>query len=164
MAKESPTTKPQERVYVGSQEIDHDLFRLLPASMVRNVGYDALKPIIEHINHSHIYHTVDSSGKKLTDCSYVGGHHHEMTIEASGDGVPKVICSAPKKFVMRNINGAQARVSTSVIVGSQEDTHTHVIEYWRSEKINIRQYNPEFLKYQAIVKAQEPARVPNVSG
>lgn len=145
---------PTPRVYAHSQLIKHDLFKLLPANMIRNVSYSDI-PHYEHIEHAHWYHTVDSTGKKLENSSAVGQHFHEMKVVQNKDGIISAECGPASKFVMKTINGRPRKVVEVI----SHDAHTHEVEYKLSEDIPPRMPNKEWAKAQA----QMPAP-PSVSG
>jgi len=141
-----------ERVYKGTQEIDHDLFKLNVAKMQRNASYTD-DPIYIAQDHSHIYHTVDSSGTPQENSAEVGGHYHKVTAEFR-DGKFYTACSPPLKSVVSKRNGAASRRSIAVT----GDDHTHVVEYKGSQKIRPRALNTEYVKFQSSqAAAQSPA-------
>ena len=108
--------KPMARVYKGTTEIDHDLYKLGVSKMKRNVGLNGAVEIIE-LEHCHIFHTVDSNGRPQTTCSPVGGHHHEIEVIPQADGVPLIKMSGPRKWIKKRVRGKLQRVSVPVRLG-----------------------------------------------
>lgn len=145
------------RVYKNTQEIDHDLFKLSPAEMKKNVSFTE-HTRYEYFMHSHIFHTVDSNGRVQDTCNSVGGHHHAITVEKNGEGVPVIHVSPAMKYISKKINGRLKRVAVPVL----DDEHTHEIEYLGSEKIKLRQANIEFAKFDAALKARQEISVDGV--
>lgn len=150
---------PIARVYKGSQEIDHDLFKLVVAKMRRNISWSGGTAPEDYVflDHCHMFHTFDSSGRKQTRSTKTGGHFHEVTITKTS-GVPRVTISGPKTEIRKRVNG---RVRPMVI-DLADDDHTHDAEYIRSERIQIRSSNVEAAKVEAFVRAQQEVSVPGV--
>lgn len=170
-APEAPAAVPRvERQYRGSLVLDHDLFKLLPAEMLRNASYTS-KPNWVRMEHAHIFHTIDSNGRKQTASNHVGGHYHlvtvlknpDGTIQANPDGTPKVEVSPPMWRVPRKdpMTGEVVQVDERV----PHDSHVHGIEYLGSEKINVRSINVEAAKFDAQMRQKmEPKAVGVVEG
>lgn len=158
-AADEPAAAPPEakRVYRGEQFIDHDLFKLLPAEMTRNVSYND-QPRWEKFMHGHIYHTVDSNGRKLSECAPVGTHFHVMTVTIGPDGKPQASCSKPMRRVNRKVKGRTVQVTVEV----EDDDHTHEVEYRGSERIKIRQYNSEYAKFQQGLADKAPKPIAGI--
>lgn len=160
-----PKFERKQRVYRGTQEFDHDLFKLLPAKLVRNNGYDDENPILVEIEHSHIFHTVDSNGKKQDACCPIGGHFHMVKIVGEKEGVPVLEISAPKKWVMKKVPGRgpkPVRVAADVFIGGEQDEHIHEYEYRGSERLKPRKTNMDALKFEGAVAAVHNPQVPGV--
>lgn len=152
-----PAVRP--RVYQNQGEVDHDVFKLLPSEMRKDVSWSD-QPRYEYFVHSHIFHTVDSSGKKLGTSAPVGGHFHVMTVEQSENGVPEVRCSKPMKYVKQMKNGQPQKVAVEI----EDDDHVHQIQYLGSERIKLRQINPESVKLQSMADARARNRVDGIVG
>lgn len=148
----------QSRVYKGERELDHDLFKLLPTALTKNVGFQEDDPIWTTIEHSHIFHTIDSSGRAQDTTNAVGGHHHQVQVVKSPQGVPTLIVSGPLKWVVHRKGTRRIRTA----VPMENDTHTHEVQYLGSEKIKARAINPEFAKLDAMVQAKKPSAVEGV--
>lgn len=158
----------QQRAYKGTQVVDHDLFKLEAAKMKKNVSYTE-ELMIELFDHCHMFHTVDSNGKKLDVSSPVGGHFHPIKVTRSESGVPEITVGPPHKFVMKKRNGRKVKVAVPVSFGSVDDEgservlddHTHRATYLGSEKVSIRQPSVEFAKLDATLAM---GRVSSVEG
>ena len=146
------------RAYKGEQTVDHDLFRLLPAETLKNGSWNPDIPRWEPVLHTHFFHTVDSSGIEQTTSVSVAGHFHEMAVTQHKDAPPTVECSGPKHYVMKRTGRGLERIAEPI----NSDNHTHEVQYVNSERITIRQMNPEFLKYQAAVEADKITSIPGV--
>lgn len=153
-----PTT--QKRIFGQGNKLIHDLFRLQVAKMTRNVSWNDEKPIYVEIDHSHIFHTIDSTGRKQETCSPVGGHHHKMTVTYEQGVAPTVHCSPAMKYIRKRVNGE----NTKVLVEIDDDNHTHEVEYIRSEEIEPRRVSAEWLKLQSDMIAKQQPKVDGVIG
>jgi hypothetical protein len=163
-ASEVKTGPRQSRIYKGTQQIDHDLFKLKVALMTKNVSFTDRPELVE-FEHCHIFHTYDSNGKKQDTCSAVGGHFHPIVVRQGKDGVPVIEVGPPRKWVLKRIRGRNQRVMAPIDLGDTDkngnplfDEHTHEVDYLGSERITLRQSNVEFAKMEASIKArQEPS-------
>lgn len=162
---ETPTPKKishtQPRVFKGAQILDHDLFKLLPAPMLKNTSYNDDAPIYERLEHCHIFHTIDSSGKVQTECAPVGGHFHEISVvQLADDAAPSIRVSGPKKWVITR----KGKKKTKIIIDiGEHDTHTHEVKYIRSEKIQMRKVNAELAKLDAETRAKQETAIDGIS-
>lgn len=162
-AERSEETQATERVYKGTQEVDHDLFKLEVAPMLKNVSFSEEKPRYEQTEHVHWFHTVDSMGQPMKHTPAVGGHFHEIILvtDAKG-GLPKAMCSPPMKWVRGpGANGRMQRIAVEL----DYDRHTHTLKYEGSERFKIRNaVNTEFAKLQAALEAKKPSSVDGIKG
>ena len=156
------------RIYKGTEEVDHDLFKLQVARMKKDVSYDGQMPEFVHFEHCHIYHTVDSNGRKMDETNAVGGHFHKIEVVPASEegGVPTLKVSAPMKYIKQKKKGVKGKFEkVAVPVEFSDgtiDNHTHEVEYLGSEKIKKRQANVEFAKLDAAMKAQQNPSVEGV--
>lgn len=134
-----------ERVYSTGQDIDHDLFKLESAEMLKNIS-SLPPPTFEPTAHCHFFHTVDSDGRKQELCAAVGGHFHKMEVINTG-GVPIVKCGPPIKWgTYKDRYGNQTRALVRFL---DDDNHTHEVRYLKSEKIKLRSVSIEATKIVA---------------
>jgi hypothetical protein len=149
--------EPISRVYRGTQTVDHDLFKLNVAVMKKNVSYTDI-PDMQNFEHCHIFHTVDSGGRKQTACNDVGGHHHDIeVVPPQKGGVPTLRISGPRKWVRDRRRGRLSVPVDSHLSEEDQDRHTHTFTYLGSEKIKLREPNVEYAKFEAAIRAkQEP--------
>lgn len=138
--------KGVERIMGGSRDVMVDTFKLEPAVMQKNVSW-TVKETLVPIEHCHIYHTYDSSGKKLNESNAVGGHKHQLKILVE-DGKFIVECSPP----------IQNNKSETI---SKVDNHTHRVIYLKSEKLVMRKVNMDAA--QIASSFFTPAAVPTPS-
>lgn len=151
LEKQAADEKAQraQRVYKNATELDHDLFKLEPAIMKKNVSFTDV-PSYVNVEHCHIYHTISSDGKKQVKCTPTGGHFHlvEVVKEATDTEPPVLKVGPPLKEVWQR--DRYTRKTKRVTVAFDEaDDHRHPIVYVRSEKIRPRKLNNEFVKFQA---------------
>jgi hypothetical protein len=129
----------------GRMKVRIDTFKLAAAMMKKNVGIqqderDAAKrarinsrtrgAIIVELEHCHIYHTYDSSGKEMSRCNHVGGHTHEITVSKDADGNLVAKCSPP----------IQNSPSETIV---NDDDHTHNVVYLKSQDVELRRINED---------------------
>ncbi len=151
-----------KRFYQGTEEIDHDLFKLESATMKKNVSYTDV-PDYEKIEHVHMFHTVDSNGRKQDASTAVGGHFHLVTVIDQANGVPTLDVSGPMKHVMKRVKGKKTRVAIPLTDEDEDgDTHTHAVTYLKSEKIKRREANAAFASYEAEIAAKQNPSLPGV--
>lgn len=149
------TDKPQKttkikRVFKDQFEFTHDLYKLNPAEMKKNISFNEI-PNLQDITHMHFFHSVDSSGIKQTNSTTIGGHFHEMEIIESDDGSPaEVRCkSGPLTYGYKKIMGRKKRVPVPTLLdedGTRIDNHTHFVEYIKSDVLKLRTLNQEAIK------------------
>lgn len=157
MEETAPVT--QQRIYKGTQVLDHDLFKLKVAKMRKDVSYDG-EPDYVQFEHCHIFHTIDSNGKKQDTCSPVGGHFHEVRVVQKPGQVPTLEVSGPMKYVMKKFGKKFKKVPEPL--DPEVDSHTHEVEYLGSERITPRTPNMEFAKLDAAVRAHQSPTIENV--
>ena len=144
---EIPKKKPElKRTWKGHAEYTHDLYKLQLATFMANSSYKRYQPILAHIEHVHMFHSVDRRGRPLDKCSPVGGHFHYITTEVGEDGTPRATCSKPKQFrVITMKNGKQKKVIQDISFEDEKqvtqegdfipivDDHVHEVKYVHSE-------------------------------
>lgn len=164
-----PAQQTTERIYRGSQEIDHDLFKLEPARMKKNVSFTDVPNVVE-IEHCHIFHTVDSAGRPQEACNDVGGHHHDVTVIRTGQ-VPNLVIGQPVRFVRQRRRGRLVRVSVPIVIDQSDDgqpihdSHIHAVRYMGSQKIKLRSPNVEAAKFEmAENMKRNPSPIPGIVG
>jgi len=165
--KPGPKPKGQKRVFKGTQEIHHDLFKLKVATMLKRkpeswgLGTDELdKQDMLDVEHVHFFHSVDSDGKVQTNCSTIGGHFHIMEVAQGADGVPVVKCgSGPMHFARKKVRGKMKRVMIPV---NEVDDHTHDVQYIESMTVKRRKLSAEAANVVAH-DAQKTAPIPGVA-
>ncbi len=146
----------------------HDLFKLAVATMEKNVSYDD-KPDVVKLEHCHIYHTIDSSGKPQNTSTAVGGHFHMVEVIAGDGGVPTLKVGPPVKWVKKRVRGVMKKIMQPIFLESasvdddgrpdnaerHKDTHTHEVLYLGSEEITLRKPNIEAGKVTAAIAQRE---------
>lgn len=157
-----------ERFYATSKEVDHDLFKLSVARMLKWMGYNKGEKDPDDLipaEHCHFFHTIDSDGRPQQFCSSIGGHFHKMEVVDDGSGVPKVKCvSGPLQFKFENYRKNRANKRRKIAVPANDfDTHTHESEYVRSEKVALRKVNVDAVELVRIEAAQTQA-IPGIAG
>lgn len=114
--------------------------------MLRNESYKKGMPKIVKLDHTHVFHSINSQMKPQDTTSTVGGHFHKIRYEMGADGTPKIVEVGPPmtyKYVTR-AGGVQKRICVQVgwddETGDESrkvlDTHTHDFEYIHSEELS----------------------------
>ncbi len=149
----------RERFYGRTAEFEHDIYKLTPALMRKNAGYNPRHPIWIQTEHIHYFHTIDSKGRRQKCCAPIGGHMHEVKTEETG-GVPKIVSVGPPVVKRGKLNKDNGKITT-VYMRVEGDDHIHPTEYMKSEKIRPAKMNAEFLKFQSENRQQIRPPAPN---
>lgn len=154
--KKAPVKK-QGRVYKGEKEVDHDLYKLLVAEVVKNHSWWSEKPTFIGQEHTHMFHTIDSNGKKQSHSTNTAGHCHQITYEVDENGlaIPESIKVGPP--VRKTKKGFVKIVIEKDAEGKPKtyDNHTHEMIYVQSEKIRIRTKNEKAAARMAAYMEQQ---------
>ena len=124
MAVKTTSKQVINRLYKEDMEIDSDTFKLEIANYSRNISFDDKRPILVGTEHCHFFHTYDSGGKVMTQCNYVGGHTHDVTITVDEKGNMIGECG-PAKSLKPTM-----------------DNHTHKVTYLKSDRFKTRTLYP----------------------
>lgn len=168
----------QSRVYRGQNTFDHDLYKLELGYFMRNRAFlDGDQPDWEKIEHVHHFHSIDSDGKRLTRCTAIAGHFHEMKlmhnhfdsdkrphVDAPNcwcfEGSPATYeCGPAMREVRRKVSGRMVKGVEAL----SYDPHTHSVSYVRSDRIELRKTNAEAVNVIA-AEANKTAPLPGVIG
>lgn len=141
----TPAVPEVKRVFKNDRVVIHDLFKLLPAELKRNVSYTSI-PRYEHIPHQHFFHSYDSNGVKQDACSPIGGHTHKIEMKEV-NGKFELVIGPPCKKVRGKF------------IEIPHDKHTHDFNYIFSQEIKLRSYNNE--AQAQIAEAANKAAVAN---
>jgi len=153
---DDPTTpEPLKRRYQENTSFYSDLFKLKVSSMLQwkgwrkmtqNAPYDEHHNLNEdwfHTEHCHYFHTIDSNGKVQEYCQPVGQHVHKIEVIRKGDEIYSVKCvSGPLKWQITTKFGKRQKI----LMPDPHDTHTHEMEYCKSNKIMKADVNSEAVK------------------
>lgn len=149
-----PEDGSRQRFYSNKGEVDHDLFKLKVESMMKNVSWTKEEPDYRPVEHCHMFHTIDSSGKPQKYSTAQGGHFHEMEVVYK-DGVPEVVCkSGPLEWVWIKRGKRRIKVARPIFDGLFRDfdsenpkipvdVHKHEVQYIKSDRIALRRINEE---------------------
>jgi hypothetical protein len=142
------TKEVVKKVFKGTQEFEHSLFKLELATFLKNTSYKFMRPEIQNVEHVHFYHSVNKQGKPNKYCSPVAGHFHEMSVEWDGEEIKKMVCGPPLTMKKIKIPGTTRAVKkiTEVVyeridmnTGERSDVvdkHIHEMSYIHTETIN----------------------------
>lgn len=119
----------------------------------KNISWKHGQPKLENNEHTHYFHTSNSSGIPQEVASMVAGHTHKVTWDIGPDGIPVAKCGPAifkDKFIGKN-GMTQSRWSPvkffNKFGGDDEatpgyivDDHTHEIEYKQFNDLNVGHY------------------------
>lgn len=144
MSDQQIAKKPQtiNRIWKDKRSFTHDLFKLLPAMMKKNLSYKRLDPKLEDSEHSHFFHSHSIEGLQLDKSTPIGGHFHKITIKVV-NGKMEAECSEPLRIVEKMLSsGGTIKLEEPVQWVSERmgktivDTHTHDVQYLYSEEMS----------------------------
>lgn len=132
MAKEKE--KQVQRVFGTEKEVISDTFKLSTEKMKKNLSWNDKKPVLDMVDHQHIFHTYTSSGKKNLRCSAVGGHTHSIEVKEENGDFEVIVGPA------MGVDGKSTPLN---------DTHTHTAIYLRSDKMNLKKKDQDAMAFIA---------------
>lgn len=159
---QAPIKRTDGRVYGTQTQKIHDLYKLRVEAMKKNIAQDQQIPVWVPAEHCHFFHTFTSDGVEQNTSSTIGGHFHVMEIvtPATEDTPAVYKCSPAMKWAM--VKGKYGQKTRQMVIANPEDTHTHEIEYLRSEKMELRKKNFEAAAFHAQQMAKFDKTVPGV--
>ena len=166
-AAQAARASSPRKVMKGSRSVEHDLFKLQPAKMLKNQSWKFKDPMIVELEHAHIFHSInDATMQPNSHCTAVGGHTHEIKVDWTKkvrrekrlpDGRveiyegPAVTCGPAvevksvqrgnrsfRQFVPVGWPGYDQQTGQEILI---TDTHTHEVEYLDTETISLGQRN-----------------------
>lgn len=150
----SQEIKPKafERSFSKTRKIVSDVFKLMQATVLKQVGiekdYNKDPDSFKGFEHTHVFRTFDSDGKKHDRCCMTAGHFHDVVWEYDNDGKPVVASvSGPKVMIRKQIKGKWTQVA---VAANDYDDHTHDINYLQSHEVEARTTNIEATKVIAM--------------
>lgn len=159
----APEVKAFDRVFTKTTKIVSDVFKLKVAEVIKQVGPekdpnkdpDSFRPF----EHTHVFRTFDSDGKRHDKCCATAGHFHEIKWEYDKDNKPQVrSVSGPMTMSRKQIKGKWTQVA---VPANSYDEHTHDFLYLQSVEVSARNTNLEAQKVIAL-DAQKGAPVAGV--
>lgn len=141
--KDVAVPQAQALVMKGSRTALHHLFKSDIQKMLKNVSYKKDMPIIERLDHGHLFHSINSQMKIQDYTSAIGGHFHKIRWGLDAQGKPQILEVGPPlhyKYVRRPSGQKKILAPVAWRDGETEkeivDTHTHRFEYVHSEEIS----------------------------
>lgn len=151
--KVTPDVKKFERSFSKVKKIVSDVFKLLPAPVVKGIGV-AKHPNIDpadfkEFEHTHIFRTFDTEGRRHAACVPTAAHFHEIEWDYDPETNLPVIksVSGPKQWVQKMLKGKWTKVAQPA---NDYDFHTHDFEYLQSHEVSARMKNVEAEKVIAL--------------
>jgi hypothetical protein len=150
MAKTPAAAAPVQPKLVmkGTQEFRHDLFKSDVQQMLKNTAYTKGVVDVAKLEHTHIFHSVNSQGVPQHFSSTVGGHFHKLEPYMDAEGNLRLRCGPPIRNVMRKTPRGQKKTQAAVKwydeTGGRDgegawivDEHTHDFAYLSSEMLSL---------------------------
>lgn len=140
-----------ERSFTKVKQIVSDVFKLTVAQVIKQVGieknYDKDPESFKNFEHTHIFRTFDSDGKKHDRCCMTAGHFHDVVWDYDENSKPVIkSISGPKVLARKQVKGKWQSVS---IRANDYDNHTHDMDYLQSHVVDARRTNIEAVKVVA---------------
>ncbi len=160
---QSSEVVPDQRILRQTSTVYHDLYQLMPANMVKDLGFKGDHKLYR-VAHCHFYHTFDSNGRAMKHSSPTGNHFHELIPKqvkdpATGEMKLEYVCG-PAVREKRVFSARQKRWVKGYEYLPHNDRHTHQVKYCHSQEIQTRQTNP----MAAAVIAQEEQKLAPING
>lgn len=145
----------------------HDVYKLEPKAMMKNVSYVHLEPDLQSLDHSHIFHSHNDRGQRKTKCESMGGHWHEIETYVDKQGNLKAKCgpALEEKVTMGNTG----KTYTTIVPRSFEkeikagehagqvmkivDDHVHEVTYLGSEQLSGKIIREQLKEDKAVAAA-----------
>lgn len=78
-AATTQTSPPRPQIQMRGQKVlQHHRFESTVENCLKNVSYTPNQPKLEPIPHKHWFHSIDSRGRKLSQCSMALNHYHNV--------------------------------------------------------------------------------------
>lgn len=143
MAKE----KSQKIILRKNQTQLHHLFKGSTEKFLKNHSYTPKVINIDHVDHTHFFHTINSMGMPQKYTTAVGGHFHEIKIiQKTPDEPPTIECGPALKKIVKSMPGGLSKTLYVPVTfkyidqndGQHKelvDKHSHKFEYKGSDVI-----------------------------
>lgn len=149
-------------VMKGERVFQHHLFLSDVAKCKKNTSYEPDQPMLVDMEHKHVFHTIDSKGRKQLISSHALGHFHMMMWGIDGEGNLYAKSGPALKKVAKHLRDGSTQMVDSPIFWTDlqdnrfNDDHNHEWEYQHSEEFtakslaNQRKANQEELLEQGV--------------
>lgn len=147
----TPNMESFERTFTETKKVISDVFKLMVANVWKQTGV-AKHPDIDPMDwaefeHTHVFRTFDSEGKKHDQCVSTGGHFHKVAWKYVGDKPVISSISGPMTYVQKKLRGKYQKIAVPV---NDFDKHTHDFKYLKSHEVSARVENIEAVKVIAL--------------
>ncbi len=155
------STKNSVRVFGSNVTIYSDQFKATVEKMVRNDAFNENDERLIELEHTHLFRTFDSDGKRQTHAQSVGGHTHEIKWEQTPDGAAKIVSvSPPLKPVRKKVRG---KFVIEFVKANDYDHHSHEFNYVKSDQVEARRANAGAAQFIG-AEAAKLSKIPGVIG
>lgn len=159
----TPKVTNFERTFTKTKKIISDVFKLAVAEVIKQIGPeknpDKDPDSFRAFEHTHVFRTFDSDGKRHDRCCSTAGHFHEIEWDYDADNKPRIkSVSGPMNMSKKQIRGKWTQVA---IPANNYDDHTHDFLYLQSVEVQARTTNIEAQRVIAL-EAQKGAPVAGV--
>lgn len=144
MTPAKKTSQPQPNiVWKNNQHFDHHLFKASVETCLKNGSWKKNVVMLEKIEHTHFYHSVNSQGMAQQYTPPVAGHFHEVKWKVAENGDLVAECGPALRKVQKKMPNGETKTKIERISfydGMNEktinDDHTHKFEYKGSERLS----------------------------
>lgn len=156
-------SKEFQRVFSASKKIVSDVFKLEVSTVIKGLGLakhpDENPADFHDFEHTHVFRTFDSDGKKHTASASTAGHFHVIEWDYDESGKPVVKSVSPPMVMGRKLSKGQW--TANPVPANNYDDHTHDINYLFSTEVQARTTSIEATKV-ITMEAQKSAPVAGV--
>lgn len=156
----------QPKVIMKNQrEMRHDLFKAELHKFKKNTEWRKGMVSLIELEHTHIYHTINSQCKTQKYTNAVGGHFHEITTAVDAEGNIVAKCGPPLRYGVRRLpnGGFKKKLERCTWFDGMNgpegreivDDHIHDMTYLSSEMINVD--SAKKLRNMAATAAAQPS-------
>lgn len=152
-----------KRVFSKSRTIVSDVFKLQVAAVIKGLGLaktpDENPADFHEFEHTHVFRTFDSDGKRHSNSASTAGHFHVIDWDYDDAGKP-VVKSVSGPMIMGRKLKRGSWVQEPQPVNSYDD-HIHEVDYLFSNQVEARTTSLEATKL-ITMEAQKTAPVAGV--
>ena len=140
----NPNTVVPKITMKGERVFQHHLFLSDVAKCKKNTSYEPDQPMLVDMEHKHVFHTIDSKGRKQLISSHALGHFHQMSWGMDSEGNLYAKSGPALRKVAKHLRDGSVQMVDSPIFWTDlqdqryNDEHTHSWEYQHTEEFTAK--------------------------